>query len=125
MFRSTFAEIDSSKPLPPPIPQLNGGLFTGEPFEKDAPYANVPVIPDAGYMTHYNLATAKPPPEADMQYPGGPRPGNNMQPMPGIEKLAGPYGLWCPSTPCSALTTPAPEFARYAYLSDLPTGCRR
>ena len=101
-FTAPYAAYDSTHPVPPPMPKLNGGLYTGEPFAKDAPYANVPVIPDAGYMTHHNLASANPPPEASTQYPGGPRPGNNFQPMPGIEKLTGPYSLWCPSGPCAS-----------------------
>lgn len=110
LFTPLFAAYDSSKPIPPPMPKLNGGLYTGEPFAKDAPYANVPVLADAGYMTHYNLASALPPPDATLQYPGGPRPGNNFQPMPSIEKAPGPYGLWCASGPCldpSAANGPA------------------
>jgi len=79
-------------------PKLNGGLYTGEPFQKDAPWANVPVVPDADYMTHYNLRSANPPLEALTQYPGGTRPGNNNQVMPGVEKSA--YGLWCNKTQC-------------------------
>lgn len=69
-----------------PEPKLNGGLYTGEPFYKNAPWANVPCIPDVDYMTHVNLRSANPPPGAIYQYPGNVRPGNNYQKMPGIEK---------------------------------------
>lgn len=78
--------------------KLNGGLYTGEPFKKDAPWATVPVIPDADYMTHYNLRSANPPPEALTQYPGGTRPGNNFQTMPGVIKSS---GMYCNKTACA------------------------
>jgi len=71
-----------------PHPKLNGGLYTGEPFTKDAPWANVPVVPDVDYMTNINLKTANPPPGAIYQYPGHNRPGNNEQNMPGVVKVA-------------------------------------
>lgn len=65
---------------------LNGGLFTGEPFAKNAPWGNVPVIPDVSYMTQFNLRSANPPPGAVFHYPGTVRPGNNEPDMPGIER---------------------------------------
>lgn len=70
----------------PPAP-LNGGLYTGEPFKKNAPYANIPVVPDEGYMTNYNLRSANPPLEALYQYNNF-RPGNNIFGTPGIEYVA-------------------------------------
>ena len=76
-----------------PARELNGGLYTGEPFQRDAPWANVPVIPDAAYMTHFNLKSANPPTEALYQYPGSTRPGNNTLVMYGVEKSKGPYNL--------------------------------
>ena len=66
---------------------LNGGLFTGTPFIKGAPWGNIPVIPDAGYMTHFNLQSALPPKDALVQYPGGLRLGNNNPSMPGLPVL--------------------------------------
>ena len=68
-----------------PPPKLNGGLYTGEPFEENAPWANVPVIPDVDYMTFVNLRSANPPPGAILQYPGYERKGNNYQSMPGVK----------------------------------------
>ena len=63
--------------LPPPPPTLNGGLYTGEAFAPDAPWRNFPATPDAVYLTQVNLLSAKPPPGATQQIPGGWRPGNN------------------------------------------------
>lgn len=56
-----------SSSIPPPA--LNGGLYTGEPFK--GPWGNVPVVPDTDYMINVNLRSARPPPEALTQYPGG------------------------------------------------------
>ena len=82
--------------VPPPQPSLNGGLYTGAPFAPGAPWGNVSVVPDAGYMIHYNLRSANPPPGAIYQYPGSLRPGNNYTPMHGIVKLPGkPYNMYC------------------------------
>lgn len=83
--------------VPPPQPSINGGLYTGEPFLPGAPWGNVPVTPDSGFMIHYNLRSANPPPGAIYQYPGGSfRPGNNTPVMPGITKLANkPYTMYC------------------------------
>lgn len=53
---------------PPPAPTLNAGLYTGMPFAPGAPWGNVPVVPDAGYMTSVNLLSANPPPGAISQF---------------------------------------------------------
>ena len=71
-----------SSSIPPP--KLNGGLYTGEAFLKNAPWGNIPVKPDVDYMTNINLRSANPPTEAIYQYPGENRSGNNFQEMPGI-----------------------------------------
>lgn len=93
--------------VPPPKPILNGGLYTGERFEKGAPWANVPVIADVDYMTHVNLRSANPPPQALYQYPGNVRPGNNYQANSGLQQYKGdrgfegkPYNFSC--IPCEA-----------------------
>jgi hypothetical protein len=67
-----------------PRPGLNGGHYTGEPFEKNAPWGTVPVIPDTTFMIHYNLSSANPPPGANVQYIGYDRPGNNKTYMLGV-----------------------------------------
>lgn len=95
-----------STPLPPR--DLNGGLYTGEPFKKDAPWANVPVIPDVTYMMQYNLLSANPPPGVAHHYPGTIRPGNNEYDMQGIEKIS-KYNLFCGSKPSAVSLQVVPE----------------
>ncbi len=107
--------------VPPPPRSLNGGLYTGQPFIQGAPWANIPVIPDAGYMTHINLRSARPPEDALYQHGGGIRPGNNYQTMPGVKKVSDAYNLWCSSAPCSTkLQNPCDcdkcKRAKYSYL---------
>ncbi len=93
-----FLKTYQKRNIPPP--SLNGGLYTGEPFHKNAGHANVPIIPDTGYMIHYALRSADPPTEALYQYPDGYRPGNNTPLMPGVQPFAGgKYGLLCQSAP--------------------------
>ena len=67
--------------LPTPIPprQVNGGLYTGIPFAQNAPWGNVPVVPDAQVMVRDNLKSANPPPNAQFFIPSFTRPGNNEQ----------------------------------------------
>ena len=60
----------------PPSP-LNGGLYTGEPFARDAPWRNFPVVPCTAYLNHYNLRSAQPPIQAIYQTGAYVRPGNN------------------------------------------------
>jgi len=78
--------IANQVPIPPRA--LNGGLYSGEPFAKGAPWGNYPAIPDVDFMTHENLKSAYPPPPpgALVQYPGVTRPGNNYQAMTGLIK---------------------------------------
>lgn len=80
-----FGDTDQDNPtiikgyMKEPPRSLNGGLYTGEPFIKNAPYGNFPVIPNTDYMTNINLRSANPPLEALYQYVGNTRPGNNFQ----------------------------------------------
>lgn len=95
-FLDTYAKLN----IPPP--SLNGGLYTGEPFKENAPHANIPIIPDTGYIIHYAMRSAHPPPpvEALYQYPDNHRPGNNTPIMPGIGPFAGgKYGIMCQNSP--------------------------
>lgn len=100
-----------------PKPALNGGLYTGESFKKNAPWANVPVIPDVGYMTNVNLRTANPPLDALTQYPGNNRPGNNEQFMPGVNVCSDKEGLMC-NKPVSRqeYKEKTPKFGDYYYI---------
>jgi hypothetical protein len=71
-------------------PKLNGGLYTGEPFKKDAPWGNFPVKPETGSLINENLKSANPPPFAVFHYPGGEhRPGNNTPVLPGVKSCNG------------------------------------
>jgi hypothetical protein len=76
-----------------PAPTLNGGLYVGESFPCNAPWGNIPVVPDSSYLINQNLKSANPPPGAVFQYPSGDRPGNNTAIMPGVEKSKGPFNL--------------------------------
>jgi hypothetical protein len=78
-----------------PSPSLNGGLYVGKPFDKNAPWANIPVTPDTGYMMYYNLQSANPPPEAATHYPGTIRPGNNEPIYKDVQKKTNNYNLAC------------------------------
>lgn len=90
-----------------PDPSLNGGLFSGEPFQKGAGWANVPIVPDSGYMIHYALESAGAPPGAKFQYPGGgKRPGNNHTMWSGVT-TAPMYGLLVNQGPCASKPAPA------------------
>lgn len=81
--------------IPPPKPSLNGGLYTGKPFDNNAPWRNFPVTPDAAVYTHLNLRSAKPTPEACYQYPGQTRPGNNYLQTPGVGPMSTENPLPC------------------------------
>jgi hypothetical protein len=95
-------------PIPPP--SVNGGLYTGEPFIKDSPWANVKVKPTWAYMTNQNLRSSSIVPiGALFQMPVNYRPGNNSDDLiPGIgdfignEKF-GPFNFKC--TPCFSKVT--------------------
>lgn len=88
--------LEAHKKLNIKPPRPNGGLFTGETFHEGAPYANIPVVPDSGYLIHYNLRSANPPKEALYQYPSTLRPGNNTPIQPGVGEFAqGKYDLYC------------------------------
>jgi hypothetical protein len=91
-----FAEYDFEKNGYANIPpnKINGGLYTGEEFKKDAPYRNFPVVSDEGYMTHVNLRTANPPNMALIQY-NNIRPGNNYHSAIGVQKCMN-YNFTCP-----------------------------
>lgn len=94
---------------------LNGGLYTGEAFLPGAPYANIPQIPDSGFLTNVALQTANPPPGATEQYVVGLRPGNNRSAMKGLE-YDSDNGLLLVSGPQRQKEVDKCNFVRYAYL---------
>jgi hypothetical protein len=106
MSKLGFADYDfaSTGYAPPPPPSLNGGLYTGQPFQKDAPWGNVPVTPDATPMIHDNLRRGNTPPfQAIYQYPGT-RQGNSKVHWKGLHRYegtainSGPFHIYC--APC-------------------------
>lgn len=118
---SDYASYQFSGALNIPPRALNGGLYTGEPFRENAPHGNLPALPDAGYLIHYNLRSANPPDAALYQYPGGERIGNNTAIMPGISMEQGKlYNMAC-RLPSSTATDPPCQcrkctLTKYAYL---------
>lgn len=108
----------------PPEPSLNGGLYTGKPFAPNAPWGNVPVVPDTGYMIHYNLRSANPPPGAIYQYPGSIRPGNSYTHMYGIQKYDDDrFNIYCAKPESKSIVSTIDEtiknkkrFVKYSYL---------
>lgn len=96
---------DQEKISPIPVPDRLSQLYTGEDFWKDAPWASVPVVPDAVYLTHVNLRSANPPPQALFQMTSPHRPGNNsaIGNIPGVgvfegDNNFGPFDIPC--MPC-------------------------
>lgn len=68
----------------PPEPSLNGGLYSGKPFNETDAWRNFPATPDSGY---YNFNVLMPssdtPARAYYSLPGGGlRPGNNTPFIP-------------------------------------------
>lgn len=120
----------------PPGPSLNGGLYTGAPFARGAPWANVPVTPDAGYMSLVNLQTAGVAPDlARHHLPGGGlRPGNNTPLLPRgwTDRRVPHLGMVCvppeppgdgtpilAASPPGALASTQRAFRAHAYLPTL------
>jgi hypothetical protein len=85
-----------------PPPALNGGLYTGVPFQQNAPWANVQMRPSSAYMTRLGLEKVDiddvlPPSMAYYQMTPGFRPGNNTDDT--INGLVSCYGLSCVNQP--------------------------
>ncbi len=70
-----YSYIDMLENVDVPPPSLNGGLYTGSPFESGAPWGNVAIVPEADTYTQ-NLQSANPPP-GGMFIPSHTRLGNN------------------------------------------------
>lgn len=103
----------TSHAIPPPPPSLNGGLFTGAPFQEGAPWRNFPATPDVVPLITKNLSSADPPPGAQHQFPGGTRPGNNYQDMPLVRWYSAEHSLLCASCP-QQQTQQQQKVARFA-----------
>lgn len=59
-------------------PKLNGGLYTGEEFKKEAPWANIYIKPTTAFINTQAIEYGNtPPPGAKYHFPSYYRPGNN------------------------------------------------
>lgn len=76
-----------------PKPVLNGGLYTGEPF--NGPWGNYYVKPDVVYLTNTNLVSANPPQNALTQYGNIIRPGNNDPSFKNIHMYSQQHDIVC------------------------------
>lgn len=76
----SFLSYNFMNYVAPPQPSLNGGLYTGEAFHRDAPYRNFPNQPDIVHLRSETLLSANPPPGATSQYTASEllRPGNHV-----------------------------------------------
>jgi len=69
----------------PPGPKLNAGLYTGEPFKKDAPWGSIYIPASTHTYINESLRSAGAPESALYQYPNYVRPGNNWQEFRGLQ----------------------------------------
>ena len=99
-----FADYDFQKTgyTPPPPPSLNGGLYSGEPFEKNAPWANIPVTPDTTVYINESIKRGNNvTPGSSTQYPAT-RQGNSYVEWKDLQKYngtainSGPFNIYCP-----------------------------
>ena len=103
--------VSKGKDSVPPPPKVNGGLYTGEPFAKNAPWGNIHIPPTTHHYINEGLRSANPPPGAITQYPHYVRPGNNWQEMRGIT-MNTDYGALIP---CSGKGAKKKEFRVSAF----------
>ena len=88
-----FGEYNYDAYAPPKKPELNGGLYTGEPFKGN--WGNVPIIPDTVYMTQEHLKSANPPIDALFQFGNNTRPGNNQHFIETSHLLSKEHNIVC------------------------------
>jgi hypothetical protein len=77
-----------------PEPKKNGGLYTGEEFNRNKNYGNFKTINDVDFLMGHNLKSALGPDEARFHYPGYTRPGNNYQQSPGLVKVSKEHNIY-------------------------------
>ena len=108
MSKLNFANYEFEKfgYMQPPKPSLNGGLYTGEEFHRDAKYRNFPITPDATQYIHSNLPNDAPF-KSRYMYPAT-RKGNSFVEWKGLTKYEGtsqnngPYNIYC--LPCEPVS---------------------
>ena len=94
----SYSYIESDAPMTPPPRLPNGGLYTGSEAPMNAPWRNVPVVPDAHIYVTQNLKSANPPPMAEHAIPGETRPGNNTQIFPNHSPFSSQHIFQCVNT---------------------------
>ena len=87
----SYSYIDPDEPFGVPPRQLNGGLYTGQPFQPGATWGNIPIVPEAHVMVAGLNSSV---PGSQDAIPGYTRPGNNTQTFPGHQSLAN-YQFMC------------------------------
>jgi hypothetical protein len=95
-----YAEARSGA-IPPRA--LNGGLYTGAPFEAGAPWANAPIVPDSNVYIRSGLTIGNvPPPGARTQTigdRGGSTPHGSRGDVKYVQVLNMSFPDSCPFTP--------------------------
>ena len=89
----TYSFIDPKEPIGVPPRQVNGGLYTGEPFEANAAWGNIPIVPEADVYSQKLKEVA--PPFGANHIPGYTRKGNNTQNFPNHIKINPHYHVKC------------------------------
>lgn len=87
----SYIEKDAPSQIPPR--KVNGGLYTGTEFEKNAKWGNVSIEPEAHILVTQNLLSANPPPDGIHHIPGYTREGNNTQYFPNHKKYSNLYNI--------------------------------
>ncbi len=91
----SYSYIEPDAPYGIPPRQPNGGLYTGAEAAPNAPWRNIPVVPEAHILVTENLKSANPPPRAIHMIPGYTRPGNNQQTFPNHSRPSNQYDFLC------------------------------
>lgn len=89
----TYSFIDPKEPIGVPPRKVNGGLYTGKPFEANAAWGNVAIVPEAHLYAEKLKEVA--PPQAANHIPGYTRKGNNTQVFPNHTKINSDYRVQC------------------------------
>ena len=89
----TYSFIDPKEPIGVPLRKVNGGLYTGEKFESNAAWGNVPIVPEAHLYAEKLKEVA--PPQGANHIPGYTRKGNNTQVFPNHTKINSDYRVQC------------------------------
>lgn len=99
-----------------PGPSYNSAVTTGPPCL--GAHCAVPTTPTDANLIHHNLASAGPPPGANISYPGTTHLGNNHNSMPGIVNYQGTPLNSGPFTLQTGAGRPLNPLYTYEYIAD-------